>query len=163
MPHSFVTPWTVAHQAPLFMGFLRQEYWSGLPFPFPGESSWIRDWTCVSCTAHKFFTTEPPGKPPNIFIGVDEVWQTNSQKCAEPSEENASGQRGTEQRPKEPLNEGERESEKAGLKLNTPKTKIVASGPITSWQIERIKSRSSDRFSFLGLQNHCGRWLQPWN
>jgi len=33
----FATPWTVAHQAPLFMGFPRQEYWSGLPFPAPGD------------------------------------------------------------------------------------------------------------------------------
>ena len=33
----FVTPWTVAHQAPLSMGFARQEYWSGLPFPPPGD------------------------------------------------------------------------------------------------------------------------------
>ena len=33
----FVTPWTVAHQAPLFIGFPRQEYWSGLSFPFPGD------------------------------------------------------------------------------------------------------------------------------
>ena len=33
----FVTPGTVAHQAPLSIGFSRQEYWSGLPFPFPGD------------------------------------------------------------------------------------------------------------------------------
>ena len=33
----FVTPWTIAHQAPLSMGFPRQEYWSGLPFPSPGN------------------------------------------------------------------------------------------------------------------------------
>ena len=33
----FVTPWTVAHQAPLSMGFSRQEHWGGLPFPFPGD------------------------------------------------------------------------------------------------------------------------------
>ena len=33
----FVTPWTVAYQAPLSMGFSRQEYWSGLPFPSPGD------------------------------------------------------------------------------------------------------------------------------
>ena len=33
----FVTPWTVVHQAPLSMGFPRQEYWSGLPFPSPGD------------------------------------------------------------------------------------------------------------------------------
>ena len=36
---SLVTPWTVAHQAPLSMGFPRQEYWSGLPFPPPGDLS----------------------------------------------------------------------------------------------------------------------------
>ena len=48
------------------------------------------------------------------------------------------------------------ESEKAGLKLNIQKTKIMASGPITSWQIER-QTGNSDRFYFLGLQNHC-KW-----
>ena len=49
----FVTPQTVAHQAPLSTGFSRQEYWSGLPCPPPGGSSWPRDQTrasCVSCT-----------------------------------------------------------------------------------------------------------------
>ena len=45
----FVTPWTVAHQAPVSMGFPRQEYWSGLLFSFPGESSRFRDLTCASC------------------------------------------------------------------------------------------------------------------
>ena len=47
------------------------------------------------------------------------------------------------------------ESEKAGLKLSIKKTKIMASSPITSWQIEGKKSGSSDRFYFLGFQNHC--------
>ena len=37
MSDFFETLWTVAHQAPLFMGFPRQEYWSGLPFPSPGD------------------------------------------------------------------------------------------------------------------------------
>ena len=37
MSDSFVTPWTVAHQAPLSMGFSREEYWRGLPFPSPGH------------------------------------------------------------------------------------------------------------------------------
>ena len=37
MVSDFATPWTVAHQAPLSMGFPRQEYWKGLPFPSPGE------------------------------------------------------------------------------------------------------------------------------
>ena len=49
------------------------------------------------------------------------------------------------------------ESEKAGLKLNIQKAKIRASCPITSWQIKKGKIGSSDRFYFLGLQNHC-RW-----
>ena len=44
----FATPWTVAYQAPPSTGLSRQEYWSGLPFPSPGESSWPRDWTRVS-------------------------------------------------------------------------------------------------------------------
>ena len=48
------------------------------------------------------------------------------------------------------------ESEKVGLKLNIQKTKIVASSPITSWHIEGEKSRNSEGFYFLGLQNHCG-------
>ena len=49
------------------------------------------------------------------------------------------------------------ESEKAGLKLNIQKTKIMASSPITSWQIDGGKVENSDRFYFLGLQNH---WRQ---
>ena len=47
------------------------------------------------------------------------------------------------------------ESEKAGLKLNIPKMKIIASGPITSWQIDGEKMETV-RDHFLGLQNHCG-------
>ena len=53
----FVIPWTEAHQAPLSMEFSRQEYWSGLLFPSPGESSQPRDWTQVSCLVGRFFTT----------------------------------------------------------------------------------------------------------
>ena len=49
------------------------------------------------------------------------------------------------------------ESEKAGLKLNIQKTKIMASGPITSWQIDGGNNGNSDRLYFLGLQNYC-RW-----
>ena len=49
------------------------------------------------------------------------------------------------------------ESEKVGLKLNIQKTKIMASSPITSWQIEGETRGNSDRLYFGGLQNHC-RW-----
>ena len=50
-----------------------------------------------------------------------------------------------------------KESEKAGLNLNIQKTKIMASSPITSWQIDGEKNGNSNRLYFLGLQNHC-RW-----
>ena len=49
------------------------------------------------------------------------------------------------------------ESEKAGLKLNIQKTKIMASGPITLWLNLMGKRGNSDRFYFLGVQNHCGQ------
>ena len=48
------------------------------------------------------------------------------------------------------------DSEKSGLKLNIQKAKIMASSPITSWQIDGGNSGNSDRLYFLGLQNHCG-------
>ena len=54
------------------------------------------------------------------------------------------------------------ETDKAGLKLNIQKTKIMASGHISSWKIEGEKVET-DRFYFLGLQNHCEQWLQPQN
>ena len=49
------------------------------------------------------------------------------------------------------------ESEKADLKLNIQKTKIMASGPITSWQIDGEPMETVADFIFLGVQNHC-RW-----
>ena len=54
------------------------------------------------------------------------------------------------------------ESEKFGLKLKIQKTKIMASSPITSWPIDG-ETVETDRLYFLGLQNHCSWWLQPWN
>ena len=64
MSDSFVTPWTVAHQAPLSMEFPRQEYWSGLPFPSPGDLSNLAVETISPALAGGFSTAaEPPGKP----------------------------------------------------------------------------------------------------
>ena len=54
------------------------------------------------------------------------------------------------------------ESEKVGFKLNIQKTKIMASGPITSWQVDG-ETVETGRLYFFGLQNHCRWWLQPWN
>ena len=53
------------------------------------------------------------------------------------------------------------ESEKAGLKLNIQKTNIMASGPVTSWQIDGETVEIVTDFIFGGLQNHCRLWLQP--
>ena len=55
------------------------------------------------------------------------------------------------------------ESEKVGLKLSIQKMKIMASGLITSWQIDGATVETVSDFIFGGLQNHCRWWLQPWN
>ena len=65
----FVTLWTVPHQSPLFMEISRQEYWSGLPWPPPGDLPHLGiELTSLRSPALTggFFTTEPPGKP-NIY------------------------------------------------------------------------------------------------
>ena len=55
------------------------------------------------------------------------------------------------------------ESEKIGLKLNIQKTKIMASSPITSWQIDGKTMETVADFILGGSKNHCRWWLQPWN
>ena len=77
----FVTPWTVAHPAPLSRGFPRQEYWSGLSFSSSGDPLWSRIKPASPALAGRFFTTKPPGKPhlsgwqsskrPQITVGED--------------------------------------------------------------------------------------------
>ena len=54
------------------------------------------------------------------------------------------------------------ESEKAGLQLNIQKMKTMASGPITSWEIDGETVETVADFIFWG-SNHCTWWLQPWN
>ena len=65
---TFVTPLTVAHQAPQSIGFSRQKYWSGLPFPFPGDlpNPGIKPMSAALTSG--FYTTEPLGKPQEIRI-----------------------------------------------------------------------------------------------
>ena len=58
---NFVTPWTIAHQARLSMGFPRQEYWSGLPFPPPGDLPDPEMKLVSPALAGRFFTTESWG------------------------------------------------------------------------------------------------------
>ena len=67
MSNSFATLWTVARQAPLSMGFPRQDYWSGLPFPSPGDLPDPGVKLMSPALAGGFFTTEPPGKPLSKF------------------------------------------------------------------------------------------------
>ena len=55
------------------------------------------------------------------------------------------------------------ESEKVGLELNVQTTKIMASGPITSWEIDGETVETVADFILAGLQNHLRWWLQPWN
>ena len=66
----FVTLWTVAHQAPLSLGFSRQEYWSGLPCPPPGDllDPGVKPMSLMSpAMAGGLFTPSTPGKPNNIW------------------------------------------------------------------------------------------------
>ena len=73
MSDSYVTPWTAAHQAPLSMGFFRQEYWSGLPRPPPGD------------------LTDPESKPTSLmspalaggFFTISTTWETQGEHCGE--------------------------------------------------------------------------------
>ena len=61
----------------------------------------------------------------------------------------------SEEKLKSLLMKGKEESEKAGLRFNIQKTKIMTSSPIISWQIDGETMENSDRLYFLGLQNHC--------
>ena len=61
---SFVKPWTIAHQAPLSVGFPRQEQWSGLSFPSPRDLPHPETEPVSPALAGGFFTAEPPEKPP---------------------------------------------------------------------------------------------------
>ena len=74
MSDSFATPWTVAHQAPLSMGFPSQEYWSGLPFPSPGDLS------------HPGIEPSPPASPALAggFFTTSTTWEGNSLENGSP-------------------------------------------------------------------------------
>ena len=63
---------------------------------------------------------------------------------------------------KKPLDESENGEWKVGLKLSIQKTKILASGPIISWQIDGETVETVTDFILGGFQNHCRWWLQPW-
>ena len=75
----FVTPWTVAHQAPLSMGFSRQEYWSGLLFPSPGDLPNPGIEPRSPALQADALSSEPPGKPQlYVYFSLN---QTNEWSC----------------------------------------------------------------------------------
>ena len=67
----FANPWTVAYQAPLSMGFSREEYWSGLPFPSPGDlpNPGIKPGSPTLWA--DAFPSEPPGKTPKPYVNLN--------------------------------------------------------------------------------------------
>ena len=72
-----VTPWTVARQAPLSMGFSAQEYWSRLPFPPPGDLPDSGIEPACPALAEGFLTTEPPGEPKAAILPIKKRNKTN--------------------------------------------------------------------------------------
>ena len=83
---------------------------------------------------------------------ISNLWYTDTTLMAE-----------SEEKLKSLLMKMKEESEKVGLKLNIQKTKIMASSPITSRQIDGEIVETVTDFIFGGLENHCRWWLQPWN
>ena len=77
----FATPWTVAYQAPPFMGFSRQEYWSGLPFPSPGIFPSQGSNPGLPHCRQMLLPSEPPGKPGESM--EKEAWQAIVHRVAE--------------------------------------------------------------------------------
>ena len=86
-------------------------------------------------------------------------WNINNLRCADDTTIMAE----SKEELKSLLMKVKEESEKVGLKLNIQKTKIMASGPITSMQIDGETVETVSDFILGGLQNHCRWWLQPWN
>ena len=155
----FATPWTVAYQAPLSMGFSRQEYWSGLPFPSPGDLSDPGTEPRSSTLQADALPSEPPeytmrnARLDEVQAGLKIAGRNiNHLRYADDTTVMAE----SEEKLKSLLKNVKVESEKVGLKLNIQKTKIMASGPITSWQIDREAVETVSNYS-SGLQNHC-RW-----
>ena len=76
----FAAPWTVGHQAPLSMRFSRQEYWTRLPFPTPGDLLEPRIKPMSPALAGGFFTTEPLWKPSTVIFIDSILLSTGVQK-----------------------------------------------------------------------------------
>ena len=93
------------------------------------------------------------------LVGLSKMWSLNNLRYAYDTTLMAE----SEEELKSLLMKMKEESEKVGLKLSIQKTKIMASGLITSWEIDGETVGTVSDFIFIGLQNHCRWWLQPWN
>ena len=86
MSNSFASPWTIAYQGPLSMEFSRQEHWSGLPFPSPGNLPNLGIEHVSPALAGKFFTTtHPRSHDDGAQIQTQEIWSKSSVHSAEPA------------------------------------------------------------------------------
>ena len=164
------TPWTAAYQAPPSMGFSRQEYWSGVPLPSPQEAT-VRtghgtmDWFKIGKGVYQGCILSPCLFNLHAEYIMRNAKLDESQAGIKTAGRNINNLRHadditlmaeSEEELKSLSMKVKEESEKVGLKFNIQKTKIMASGPITSWRIDG-ETMETERLYFLGLQNHC-RW-----
>ena len=125
-------PWILAHQAPLSVEFSRQEYWSRLPCPPPGHlpNPGIKPTSLVApvLQADSLLWSQP-GKPGIKTTGrnINNLRHADTTTLTAESKEKLKSLL---------MKVKEEESEKVGLKLNIQKIKIMASSPITSWEID---------------------------
>ena len=142
------TPWIAAFQAPPSMGFSRQEYWSGVPLPSLKE--YIKAVYCQPAYLSAMLDESQAGIKTDRRNINNLRYAVDTTLMAESKEEL-----------KTLFMKVKAESEKAGLKLNIQKTKIIASGPITSRQTDGEKTVSD--FIFLGSKITADSDLQPQN
>ena len=153
-------PWTVAHQAPLSMGFSSQEYGSGLPFTSPGESSQPRDGTPI-------FTAKPLGKPrvwdtkqknKNWGLTVEgevDIWAGSQQRAKSVSQGNRKRNTG-----KGWDDEFTSEHTKQRCLQNIEDYRVWQAGKIWSPRSRNLSSLSEKRRSFQGDEGLCRIWDQ---
>ena len=128
------TPQTAAHQAPPSLGFSKQEHWSGLPFPSPTYESEKWKWKWNWSRVRLLSTPWTAAYQAPPSMGFSRQEYCSGVPLPSP-----------------------------GLKLHIQKTKLMASGPNTSWEIDGETVETVSDFILGGLQNHCRWWLKPWN
>ena len=130
---TLATPWTAAYQAPPSMGFSRQKYWSGVPMPSP---------------ISEVIDISPGNLDSSLCFFQPSV--SHDVLCISRYADDTTLMAESEEELKSLLMKVKVESEKVGVKLNIQKTKIMASGPITSWEIDGETVETESDFIFLG-------------